>query len=501
MAKTLSYVGNSFVLRVGFKDSPVSLRQAVALKEFADKRAKARLETLLVKRFSFSSTLSPDLDAHQRNGIRWALTRSRSYLAHAPGAGKTREAIEAAAALAALPGAVLYIVPPTATVNWQREIMKWGDVFGGWPVVTVIGDSSEQHEVNWNADILIVPHSMLTRDWVLFPLVALKKKFVAVDEASAFKEPEAQRTRALFGGQLDCGHRSPGLIRGSSHAVLLDGSPMPNGRPMEIWAPTYAMSPETIDFMGREEFGFKYCGAKQNERGNWEFRNATNMDELRGLLQKSFMHVVTEAELSHPERLRKIVWTTSDPRSSEHKEWERGQVKQIRLSDIDEKLSQGDIAHYRRELGINKAPWIARYVRERLECHNESVLLFAWHRDVVEELAIRLRKFQPGVVLGGTPEREREKYFASFQAGRLKLLILNIASGGRIHNLTRANRVVFGEFSWSDETNRQAEKRASRKGNEQAVTPCDYIAVPGSMDEVVLTSLFTKVKRTKRLVG
>lgn len=488
-----------FVLIEGFKKTTLDIRAAIRFLRFADISARNILDRVIVKHYALTKSLPPFLDAHQVEGVTWALTRSRSYLAHAPGAGKTLEAI-CIGALAKGTGKLLFIVPPTATANWEREIMRWIAVFDFWPSITIIPESLRRDTVDWNADIVICPDSMLTKPWVLEKLIAMKKKVVAVDEASRFKEPNAQRTIALFGGQLKNGV-SPGLIQHARHAVLLDGSPMPN-RPMELWAPTTAMAPATINFMDQTEFGHKYCGPTINYRGEWEFKNSSNEKELKRRMQKEFMHVVTEESLDHPERRRSILFMNQEPKlSAEHKAWERACLKTFNFKDIKEDMSQGDMATFRRELGIKKAPWVANYVSERLRNKNESILLFAWHRDVVDELALRLGKFNPGVVMGGTSERQRERYFSEFQRGNRKLLVLNIASGGRIHNLQRADRVIFAEFSWTDETNKQCEKRAARKGNTKLFTRCEYIAAPNTMDEPIINGLFRKAQTIKRIIG
>lgn len=276
---------------------------------------------------------------------------------------------------------------------------------------------------------------------------------------------------------------------------------MPN-RPMELWAPTYALHPEAIDCMEQRDFGFRYCGAKLNDYGRWEFNHSSNESELREKLQADFMHVISEESLKHPERRRSILFMNQDVRSAEHKSWERRHLQTLSLSDVSEDMSQGDIAHYRRELGVRKIPWIANYVADRLKNKNESILLFAWHREVCIGLAERLAEYTPGLVIGGTKNEVREKAFMDFQSGKIKLIIGNIGAMGRGHNLQKADRVVFGEYSWTDELNKQCEKRASRRGRaETDVVRCEYIVSPGSMDEPVLNANFTKEKRVKRIIG
>ncbi len=487
--------------------STKEIKAAARFRHLADDKASKILNRILVHFYEVPASLQlPFLDQHQIDGIKWILSRSRSYLAHAPGAGKTAQAI-IASLLTEWPGQTLFIVPPGLTINWEREISFWYDRFqqtprasiSDWPSIAIVPESALASCMGWNADFIICPDSMLTKDWVLSNLKKRRFKFVAVDEASRFKESESARTIALFGGETK-NFKSPGLIYDAKHVVLMDGSPMPN-RAMELWAPTYAMAPETIDFMSQQDFGFKYCGAKINDWGRWEFKYTTNEAELKERLQKSFMHVVTEEQLEHPERLRSLLYMDQDPLTPEMKEWERSNLNDFSLGDDGEDQSRGELAAHRQLLGIRKVPWIAKYVKERLERKNESILLFTWHRDVALSLTKELVAFKPGLVIGGTSAEAREDWFQKFQSGETKILIGNIRAMGVGHNLQRADRVIFGEFSWTDEYNKQCEKRASRKGSTKSFVRCEYVIAPRTLDERVLGAVFTKQQKTKRVIG
>jgi hypothetical protein len=435
------------------------------------------------------------IDPHQYDGVMWALSRKRSYLAHAPGAGKTCEAI----LIAFFGGQVrsVFIVPPSLVGNWEAEILKFTRWFDYFPTIGIVGRTETQDDVAWEAEFIIVPDSMLAKDWVQRRLRKLAITVLAVDEASRFKEHDAERSLALYGGGTGAAVY-PGIFKDARHVVFLDGSPMPN-RPIELWAPTYALHPEAIDCLSRDDFGYRYCGAKPNEYGQWEYLYSSNETELKEKLRKDFMHVVTEHELSHPERLRSMLVMTKDVRSLEHRKWERANLSSLTIEG--EASSQGDLARFRHELGLRKVPWVAAYVRDRLQEKNESILLFAWHRDVVAALAVELQKFRPGIINGGVDAKTREIRIGAFQNGATRLLILNIAAGGRGYNLQRADRAVFAEWSWTDETNRQCEKRGSRKGSVKANLRCDYIVCPNSLDEPVLRSCFTKEKRVRKVIG
>lgn len=435
------------------------------------------------------------LDKHQREGILWVLSRSRTYLAHAPGAGKTCQAI-VSACMIPKKGATLFIVPPTLTVNWEREVLKFCGLLGYHPSVAIVPVSSKRNLMNWSADFIICPDSMLTKDWVYSHLLKLNPKFIAVDEASRFKEPFSQRSKAFYGGN----HGTifyPGIFHDALYTVLLDGSPMPN-RPIELWAPAYALDPECIDYLGYFSFGHRYCGAKIGFNGEWEFKGSSNESELKSKLQKKFMHVVSESELNHPERMRSILHMNENILTPTMREWERQNVK----SYVPENLDEGQMAEMRRKIGLGKVPWISKYIREKLKDKNESILLFAWHREVCENLAALLDEFKPHIIYGGISNEEREKAFKDFQSGKTKLIIGNIQAMGRGHNLQRADRVVFAEYSWTDELNKQCEKRASRRGNTKKFTKCEYIVASDSiMDEFILRAVFTKADRVRKVIG
>lgn len=473
-----------------------SLRAAAKLRRYADEKLKKLFKRTFQEYRDVTRPPLDHLDDHQIRGVDWILSRKRSYLAHAPGAGKTATVITAS--LLTNAHRVLFIVPPSLTANWENEIWKFTEPLDVFPTIGIVPTSDRQEEMAWRADFIICPDSMLAKPWVYTKLQEIPFRFIAVDEASRFKDPLAERSLAFYGGKS--GETAyPGLFQKAHHVVLMDGSPMPN-RPMELWAPTYAMDPEAIDCMDQNDFGYRYCGARPNHMGVWEFLHSSKEAELKSNLQKTFMHVVTESELSHPERRRSLLFLNHDVRSPEHQEWERQNLIGLPES-FSEEMSRGDAARFRKELGVRKIPRIASYVKERLREKNDQILVFAWHREVCEQLAERLEKHKVGLIMGGVPNDTRNHLIDLFQKKILRVLVLNIAAGGRGYNLQGADRVIFGEFSWTDELNRQCEKRASRKGSEKSFVRCEYMVSPGSMDEVVLNSVFSKEKRVKKVIG
>lgn len=499
---TTQLLGRHDWVRINLDDFETdSLRAALRFRRFADDVAEEVIKRTIAREYPVPSIAPPPfLDPHQVEGVVHILTRSRSYLAHAPGAGKTATMIVASVLAEETEprGQVLFIVPPHLTTNWVREILKftaWTEV---WPSITVIHETAKKNRVDWTADFLIVADSMLGKQWVMRGLARRHFRFVGVDEAHRYKEETTVRARMLFGGR----HRdveSFGLVQDAAFSVLASGTPMPN-RAIELWAPTYAMDPEAIDFMDRNEFGQRYGAPRLDERGRISYPGTTNETELRERLQKRFMHVVTKDRLDLPEKRRALVFMNGDPRSAEMKAWERKNIARLTFDDIDEDMSRGDLARYRREVGVGKINWTAELVGDAIENANESVLLFAWHREVVEGLAEKLKQFNPGVILGGTPLAKRETMRENFQSGKRKLQIGNIAAMGEGGNWQRGDRVVFGEPSWTDTLNTQCEDRAHRRGRNGMVF-CQYVVAPNTLDEVILGSVFAKAAAVRKVIG
>jgi len=479
--------------------STKELKEAAEFRKFADEKCESILRKRLQEYYNIGvPILKKDinfLDSHQIEGLHHILSRKRSYLAHAPGAGKTAQAI-IASFYSIGTGKILFIVPPSLTKNWEREIWKFSDLLDIWPEYEII---STLKEIIYRAKIIICPDSLLSRKDINDKLLEIDFKFIAVDEASRFKDPFSQRSLSFYGGKFDK-ISYKGLYLNARYVVFLDGSPMPN-RPIELWAPLYALDPESIDCLNYDDFGYRYCGARPNERGVWEYKYSSNEKELQEKIQKNFMHVVNEDRLNHPERLRSIIVMNEDVRSIDQKNWEKSSIALFNTRNkIKEEFSRGEMAHFRKELGLRKTKWVAEYVEEKLE-KEETILVFTWHRDVCDKLALLLSKFSPILVKGGMGNKERELAISSFGDKNQRLLIGNIAAMGRGHNLPQASRCIFAEFSWSDETNKQAEKRASRKGSVKKKVRCDYIVCPDSMDEIILNSLFRKEKRVRKIIG
>jgi SWI/SNF-related matrix-associated actin-dependent regulator 1 of chromatin subfamily A len=435
----------------------------------------------------------PLLEFQEKKGVPFILSRNRSYLAHQPGLGKSAQFITA---VNSKPGKALITCPAFLKVNWAREITKWS--MTDFPSIAIIPPSPKRETMNWSADYIVCPDSMIKVPWVVEGLSKIKFKYIGLDEAQRYKTPEASRTTALFGGR-NGKLSSPGLIYEAEHVVALSGTPMLN-RPIELWPIVYAMAPELIDFMPMQDFGFRYCGPWRDDMGHIHFTGSSNEAELKQRLTPFIQRIRKEQVLKDlPEKVREVIFIDKEIRSRELHNLDNHLLKKLSKSNVEVPKSLGEYAELRHAIGIAKAAWVADFAASYLE-DDESIILYAHHRDVVATLAEYLFKFNPMVINGSTDQSDRTMYQDLFQSKKRRLIIGNISAMNLGLTLTAATRVVFAEYDWTPAMNEQAEDRAHRIGQHDSVF-VQYIVLPNSLDERVLTRVLEKQERIGKVIG
>lgn len=475
------------------------IKEAARFRKYADSKAEMIFTKLMLKAMPLPSggLLSPMplLDFQEHKGVPFILSRNHSYIAHEPGLGKSAQFITA---VNTKPGMATVTCPSFLKTNWAREITKWS--YGDFPEIEIVPESAKQHETNWGADYLIVSDSMLLKDWVREGILKRKTKFWGLDEAQRFKTYNASRTTALFGG-YNGKVKSPSLIYDSEYIVALSGTPLLN-RPMELWPLLYGLAPEVIDFMPLQDFGFRYCGPWRDNRGHYHFTGSSNEEELNERIMGTFMQRIRKKDVLKdlPDKVRDIIVLERDGRKKDVIEYDRQMLRKI-SSKSEIPKSMGGLAKLRHVNGVAKVEGAAEFVRFYLKNDiDESIILFAYHRDVVQSLAEALKEFQPMVIQGGINDEERTRVQDAFQSGHRRLIIGNIHAMNLGLTLTRATREIFAEYDWSGKINEQAEDRGHRIGQKSSLF-IQYLVLADSIDEHILNRVLEKDEDIERIIG
>lgn len=435
------------------------------------RNAKDSAKDCLPKNPDASSWSSPlpsplKLFLHQQEAIKFALKRKASYLALDPGLGKTIIAAKIAEATQArFPDTVVYICPPFLVRNVQEEFNRWAEV-----------------------NVWVIPDTRLSKE-------SIDSHFLLIiDEAHRFKNPKAKRTKDLLK-----------LLPKFVNVVYLSGTPMPN-RPMELYTILKASAPECIGHMNQWDFGRRYCNGKKGYWG-WDFSGASNMDELAKRLKPFMLRMRKEDVLDLPpkieetfvlnNRMTKKLATAEKGITKRFKSVDALLKRRIAALDEDGELA---VASYRRLLGLEKVKQAVEYVKSILEESDESILLFAYHKEVIEKLTAELAEYVPFVITGDVSHKERHaqvKEFQKLKGEDCRLFIANFQTMVGF-TLTKATRVIFVEFGWVPGENEQAMDRAHRIGQENSIF-VQYLAFKDSLDIRILNTLRKKASAISQL--
>ena len=129
----------------------------------------------------------------------------------------------------------------------------------------------------------------------------------------------------------------------------------------------------------------------------------------------------------------------------------------------------------------------------------EKLIVFCFLKEVVAALK---REFPQAVtVTGDDNDRQKQYSVDKFQQDEAcKLIILNYRSGGTGLTLTAASNVLFVEFPYTYADCCQAEDRAHRNGQKNAVT-CTYLLGQNTIDEYMYNLIQTKKNIANGVTG
>lgn len=415
--------------------------------------------------------------AYQEDGVAFLAAHPVALLADEPGLGKTAQAILAAKALGL--EKILVICPKTPMLNWTQEFRLW---WRDGPLPTVLNyDLFSAKSPNATAV------GIASRDWDLLIL----------DEAHRLKNAGANRTKFVY-------RRVAPRAR---HKWLLTGTPTPNHNG-ELWTHLAALSPDLIRgssgrAMSRVEFEDLYCNVIVDPRYGRRISGNRNTAELR----ERIAPIVLRRKKSQVLKDLPALLFGTLPLAMENLR----ALKQ--LPNLPPSVDPGDtdavvawlrshpMPTERRLLGIAKAPAAAEAVEDALDAGNHKIILFAHHREVMDELQKRLSHLGLVRIDGQTAQADRDAAVHTFQTDPgCRVFLGQITACGEAITLTAASHVLFAETSWTPSDNYQAACRAHRIGQTNAVT-AQFLTAGGTLDDTIARVLARKAQGIADLFG
>lgn len=450
-----------------------------------------------------------NLFENQKEAVRYILPRRSSYYNAKPGMGKTGTFITVFNSFkmnGLIPGPMLILVPPFLVKNTVREIKTFAV---GNPTIEIC--LSKKYTFEFKSDITIVPDSLINEPLVHSQLLEKSWSYLVVDEAHRFKNQNALRTCALFGGRPRAKKTMrpfESLFKRSLKATFLSGTPMQN-RPIELWPVLSEAAPWAIKGMNYIEYVNRYCDAKEvqvtRDKTALKVDGSSNEAELRELLKDFMLIHKKEDYLDLPEKIHIPYELTPTPKAQ--KVLDRHIKEMQNWDDVDLDMLQnnpeafskvGAVARMRKELGVIKADSATAFIENALE-ENDKIMVLTWHQDA-QDLLIQKFRGICGFIRGSVKSSERDAVVQKFNNDKNMKLLFAQVSTAMGFNATVASRVIFVEQSWVPGENEQAEDRCHRIGSKNDVV-VNVLSFPHDLDQRVIEANKRKQKTINKIMG
>ena len=414
---------------------------------------------------------------YQRAGISYALDRDHCLIGDEMGLGKTIQAIGVINQLKIK--RVLIICPASLKLNWQKELKKW--LVDKSLTIGVHESKNKFPQTN----IVIINYDIVKKSRK--DIDKIKQWDVLIlDECQYLKNPQAQRTKAVYGN----GHKRKStqmLPIPATKILALSGTPIVN-RPVELFP---LLQRVDRNGLGRSfnKFAERYCAPKLIHIGQgrqaWDYKGASNLGDLQQRLRASIMvRRMKEDVLDElPPKIRQVIeieppkdfdydiegiqtyMQELDVAVQDAEETADLKTFQERVTalEMSNPVPFDEMAEFRQILAETKVPYIISHLQNILE--DGPVLLFMHHHSAANKIMDEFKKC--AVQMNGeTPIKTRQQIVEDFQDGKYDLFISSIKEG---YTLTRSSHVVFGEGLWTPGEMMQFEDRTHRIGQKNSV--------------------------------
>lgn len=449
--------------------------------------------------------------SYQLEGVRYALDNKRCIFGDQPGLGKTLQAIcsvvkahrEAMVYGETFP--VLVICPAALKVNWKREFKKFAGI-----EACILDDSNRASwEKFWElkrpdgealCPVFITNYESLKKFFVIkvkntsrFTLASIEFdervrlfKSVIIDESHKCKSSKTQQAKFV-----------EGICKGKKWIFALTGTPVVNNNTDLIQQ--LRILGRLDDFGGYKQFVSRFCdGPKQS----------SNMKELHYRLwcccffRREKAKVLTQL----PDKMRQYI-TCEITNRKEYQDAENNFLKYLRQYKHadDDKIARAMRGEVMVRMGIlkeiaarGKVKAVSEFIHDVID-GGEKLIMFAYLKEVVMALK---EEFPDAVTVTGSDNiTQKQNAVDRFQNDpECKLIILNYKSGGTGLTLTASSRVGFIEFPWTYSDCEQAEDRAHRNGQKNAVN-CYYFLGDKTIDEYMYKVIQTKKDIANEVTG
>lgn len=410
---------------------------------------------------------------YQEEGVQFLVDRNRALLASDPGTGKTVMLIVAAITAAAIKKTrikILVLCPKSMRLTWVKEIAKWaGSADVDWTVK------------NWDRLLTKSDSYLLQTAWDV----------VIGDESHcAIKNADTVRCKLFL----------KNVVPKSTRVWLATATPASKSA-VDYFATLQILVPDWTKQWTKWTFQKQFCQAIPDRfaASGFKYDGFKNGEILRTVFSKcALRHRKAEVlpqlpPITHTE----IILEIDKKVAAECLEVDAEYVAELIAAG---KPLPGHIAHVMQACAIAKVEQTVEWMMNYPE--DEPLIVFAWHRKVIEAITEKLAKEKVLVetITGAvTNENIRQNIVDKFQQGKVKRLVMNMQSGGVGLTLTAARTAVYIEFPHSLIHWIQSMNRIHRIGTQHTNIQIVRMLGNKTIDQVIFNKLQSKMLEIEKV--
>lgn len=469
------------------------------------KKAAPRKVKVAPACFPVQHYIAPGVDPLYDNQIEsrdHLLQHPCTYDASDPGTGKTRSEMEAWAARRRAGGGCLLVLCPKSImqVAWGDDIDKF---FPAEFTYSIANASNRAAAFDADVDIYITNLDAVT--W----LVKQRKEFFArfdelvVDEATAYKNPTSQRSKAAN--------------KISDHFAfrrLLCGTPMPKGV-LDMWMQMFILDRGMRLGQSYYKFRSQMCDVKQvgprPEHRQWRDKPDASTTVAGLIADITIRHRFEDCQNIPANVQRTKYFELSKKHRATYEEMKEHAILQYGshtvmaanaavLANKLVQIASGSVYSHEGEK-VLLHPERTELVMELVAEREHSIVFFQWEHQLQ---SLKERADKLGItyesIYGAVPDKRRERIVRDFQEGVYQTLFLQPESAAHGLTLTKATASIWASPTYRPDIMRQGLARVYRAGQE-FLTENIKIVARNTADEHVFGVMEGKAVRMDALLG
>lgn len=442
---------------------------------------------------------SPELMAHQKEGVAFLLERKSGLLAFEQGLGKTIVAIDAFRHLKAAGDAdrLIVVCPNSLKRNWAFEVERFA------PELTaciVQGSARERRRTlsRTEAAVVIINYEAARNEIVAIrALMRRGRAVIVLDESHYVKNLRALNTIAAQ-------HFAPL----SEYRWLLSGTPVPNS-PVDLYSQLGIIAGANA-FGSFEGFVARYGDAAHSSGPRAELAERIAPYAMRrvkeqclDLPEKTFLDLYIEL----PKWQRRLYEDARDGLIREVRGMSREDFDRFAPTALTRLLRLSQIASnpalvFPEEARVpGKVLHLDRVIEELIVGNDRRVVVWSYYVSTLRLLMERYARLGALALYGEVPTSERQDVVRRFQEDpTIHILVANPAAGGVGFTLTAASYAIYETLSWRYDLYAQSQDRIHRIGQTMPVTYIRMVA-EDTIEQVIADALSRKADMARSIMG